>query len=141
LTIVPWPRQTLQVLVRMNWPKPPRLETSRMRPLPLHCGHVSRPVPALAPLPLQSSQAASAVTSTSRAAPNTASRSSSSTRASTSSPRGVGALPAVAPQGAPPASRSTESNMPLPPKNTLKRSLKPNWLKSIIGRPLRPSKP
>src|SRR5665647_3093863 len=42
LTMLPRPRQTLQVLVRMNWPKPPRLETSRMRPLPWHCGQLSR---------------------------------------------------------------------------------------------------
>ena len=73
LTMVPWPRQTLQVLVRMNWPNPPRLETSRMRPLPWHCGHCSRPVPALAPLPEQVSHAASAVTSTSLVTPKTAS--------------------------------------------------------------------
>ena len=90
----------------MNWPKPPRLLTSRMRPLPLHCGQVSRPVPGAAPLPAHVSQATSALTSTSRCAPKAASRSSSSTVASTSSPRGAGAVP-LAPQAAPPASRST----------------------------------
>ena len=71
--MVPCPRHTLQVLVRMNCPNPPRLETSRTRPLPWHCGHCSRPVPALAPLPAQVSHAASAVTSTSLVTPKTAS--------------------------------------------------------------------
>ena len=73
LTMVPWPRQTLQVLVRMNWPNPPRLETSRMRPLPWHCGHCSRPVPAWRRCRRRSRTTTSAVTSTSLVTPNTAS--------------------------------------------------------------------
>ena len=137
--MVPWPRQTLQVLVRMNWPKPPRLDTSRMRPLPWHCGHCSRPVPALAPLPAQVSHTTSAVTSRSLVTPNTDSAKVRPRVASTSSPRGAGELPFAAPH-MPPASRSTESNMP-PPKKMLKRSPKPTCSKSVIWRPRRPSKP
>ncbi len=139
LTMVPWPRHTVQVLVRMNCPKPPRLETSRMRPLPWHCGHCSRPVPALAPLPEQASQTASAATSTSLVTPNTASANVRSRRASTSSPRGAGALPPAAPH-IPPVSRSTLSNMP-PPKKMLNRSPNPTCSKSVMGRPRRPSNP
>ena len=138
-TIVPRPRQTEQVLVRMNWPNPPRLETSRMRPLPLHCGHCSRPVPGAAPLPAHVSQRASASTSTSFAVPNTDSENVNESSISTSSPRGAGAVPEAAPH-MPPESRRTLSNMP-PPKNTLKRSWNETWSKSVIGRPRRPSKP
>ena len=123
----------------MNWPKPPRLLTSRVRPLPWHCGHVSRPVPARAPLPWHSLHTTSVLSSTSRVTPNTASRRSSSTLTSTSSPRGTGAAPPDAGPLQPAASRNTESNPP--PKNMLNRSLKPTWSKSVCGRPLRPSKP
>ncbi len=138
-TMLPCPRHRLQVLVRMNCPKPPRLDTSRMRPLPWHCGQVSRPVPGRAPLPPQVAQVTSAVTSTSLETPNTASASVRCRRVSTSSPRGWGAPPPAAPH-MPPASRSTESNMP-PPKKMLNRSLKPTCSKSVMLRPLRPSKP
>ena len=140
LTIVPCPRQRLQVLVRMNWPKPPRLDTSRMRPLPWHCGQVSRPVPGRAPLPPQVSQVTSLVTSTSFVTPKTASeKRQRDGDVDVVAARRRGAA-AGRPPASPPASRSTESKMP-PPKKMLKRSLKPNCSKSGIWRPRRPSKP
>ena len=139
-TIVPCPRHRLQVLVRTNCPKPPSELTSRVRPVPPHWGQLSRPVPGLAPLPWQVSQATSARISRSRDVPKAASTSSSSTSTSTSSPRGEPAM-AEAPQGPlAPAPRSTEPNGS-PPKNTSKRSAKPNCEKSGIAWPRRPSKP
>ncbi len=136
-TMLPWPRQTLQVLVRTNCPKPPSELISRVRPVPLHWGQVSRPVPGLAPLPWQTSQLTSARTSTLVDTPKTASTRSSSTSTSMSSPRG--ALAEV-PKGPPPEPRSPEPKGS-PPKNTSNRSEKPNCEKSGAPCPLRPSKP
>src|SRR5579872_7120693 len=66
----PAPRHRGQVDVNMTNPR--ELETC---PCPRHCPHTSTLDPALAPLPLQSVQAAGARTPTSRLQPKAASRS------------------------------------------------------------------